>query len=90
MFYSVRIGITNEELQSLGVGVIATGWRNKGFGKGRRLWGKEFTEEERQHIETRFYPLSRYALPAHFYIKNLQEYNLLIRACNFFGITIWE
>ena len=89
MFISVRIGVTCEELLNMGVKVINEGWRNKGFGRGKRLWEKEFTEAERAHIEKRFYPLSRYALPPHFYMKDLAERQLLIRTCNFFGITVW-
>jgi hypothetical protein len=90
MFLSVRIGISQSELQAMGIGVIHEGWRMKGFGRGKRAWDKEFTPEEKEHIERRFYPLSRYTLPPNFYVKDLYEQQLLVRACNFFGITVWE
>jgi hypothetical protein len=74
--------------------VVVEGWKHIGYGRGKRLFEKEFTEEERKHCRD-LYKLflkwysgwygtgvpERHAMP-------IWKYELAVRLCNFFGTVL--
>ena len=84
----ILIEFTRDEISELGTMVICEMWEKRSYGRIRRAFLEEFSEEERITL-SRLYPKIydwnlRRGIPQGVKMK-MATYDLIQRACNFFG-----
>jgi hypothetical protein len=82
------------DIKRLQYGVVVEGWRHIGYGRGKRMFEAEFSEEEQKHCRDLYKQFLKWYSGVHgtgtpkAHASPIERYRLAVRLCNFFGTKL--